>query len=150
MTKKSSYPLAIFMLFCMLAGGVHVSLAQEDKISVLVVSGGHGFEQQPFYEVFNSITSITYDTLVQPRANEVIASPEIQRYDVLVFYDMFDSISPAQQEAYVNLLKKKRLHDFHASFPGILSKLAGVYKNCRRAVPYKARNSEGRYPECQL
>lgn len=106
MTKKSSYPLAIFMLFCMLAGGVHVSLAQEDKISVLVVSGGHGFEQQPFYEVFNSITSITYDTLVQPRANEVIASPEIQRYDVLVFYDMFDSISPAQQEAYVNLLKK--------------------------------------------
>ncbi len=106
MTKKSSYPLAIFMLFYMLAGGVHVSNAQEEKISVLIVSGGHEFEQQQFYQIFNSIASITYDTLVQPRANEVIASPEIQRYDVLVFYDMFDSITPAQQEAYVDLLKK--------------------------------------------
>jgi len=30
----------------------------------------------------------------------------VNRYDVLVFYDMADSISPAQQQAYINLLNK--------------------------------------------
>jgi hypothetical protein len=104
--KRISFPVAAFVLFCILSGGVHSSLAQEEKIRVLIVSGGHGFKHQPFYDVFDSIPSITYDTLVQPRANELIASPEVKRYDVLVFYDLFESITPAQQEAYVNLLKK--------------------------------------------
>jgi len=56
--------------------------------------------------VFDSIPSITYDTLVQPQANALIASPEVNRYDVLVFYDLVDSITPAQQESYIRLLKK--------------------------------------------
>jgi type 1 glutamine amidotransferase len=76
------------------------------KINVLVVTGGHGFEHKPFYNVFDSIPGITYDTLTQPQANALIASPEVNKYDVLVFYDMFDTISPAQQEAYIGLLKK--------------------------------------------
>ena len=95
------------MLLIMIAGCTQFSFAQQQKIRVLVISGGHGFKQQPFYDVFNSIPSITYDTLVQPQANAFIASPEVNKYDVLVFYDMvLDSISPAQQEAYISLLKK--------------------------------------------
>jgi len=97
---------AMFMLIFMLAGCVHFSFAQQHKIRVLIVSGGHGFKHEPFYNVFDSIPSITYDTLVQPQANMLIASPEVNKYDVLVFYDMVDSISPVQQEAYINLLKK--------------------------------------------
>jgi hypothetical protein len=102
MKKISSLSLAFLLLFILISS----SFAQEKKISVLIVSGGHGFKKKPFYDVFNSIPSITYDTLVQPKANELIASPEVNRYDVLLFYDMFDVISPAQQEAYMNLLKK--------------------------------------------
>jgi len=76
------------------------------KIKVLIASGGHGFEHKSFYNVFDSIPSITYDTLTQPKANMLIASPEVNKYDVLVFYDMPDTISPAQQDAYIGLLKK--------------------------------------------
>lgn len=76
------------------------------KIKVLVITGGHGYERRPFYNVFNKISSITYDTLVQPEANVLIASSGINKYDVLVFYDMYDSLLPSQQEAYMNLLKK--------------------------------------------
>ena len=82
------------------------SFTQQNKIRVLVVSGGHEFEHKAFYNVFDSIPSITYDTLAQPQANALISSPEINRYDVLVFYDMFDHISMAQQQAYISLLKK--------------------------------------------
>lgn len=106
MKKISSFPARTFMLLVILSGCIHFSFAQQKKIRVLVVSGGHGFEHKPFYNVFDSIPSITYDTLVQPQANALIASPEVNSYDVLVFYDMFDAISPAQQEAYISLLEK--------------------------------------------
>lgn len=104
--KVPFYLPATLLLCCLLAGSTHFSVAQQTKIKVLVITGGHGFKHQPFYDVFNAIPSITYDTLVQPQANALIASPEVNRYDVLVFYDMPDSISPAQQEGYIRLLKK--------------------------------------------
>jgi type 1 glutamine amidotransferase len=106
MKKISSFTATAFIILFILTECIHFSFAQQKKIRVLVVSGGHEFEHKPFYSVFNSIPSITYDSLVQPQANALIASPEVNRYDVLVFYDMFDSIPPAQQEAYVTLLKK--------------------------------------------
>jgi len=106
MKKFPSYLPATFMLLFMIAGCTPLSFAQQKKINVLVISGGHGFKHQPFYDVFDSIPSITYDTLVQPQANALIASPEVNRYDVLVFYDLVDSITPAQQESYIRLLKK--------------------------------------------
>ncbi len=76
------------------------------KVKVLIITGGHGFERQAFYDVFNKIPFITFDTLVQPKANAFIASPEVNQYDVLVFYDLVDSLLPSQQQAYINLLKK--------------------------------------------
>lgn len=104
--KLPAYLPATLLLCCMLAGCTHYAAAQQTKIKVLVITGGHGFQRQPFYDVFNAIPSITYDTLVQPQANALIASPEVNRYDVLVFYDMGDSIPPVQQEAYIRLLKE--------------------------------------------
>lgn len=106
MKKIPSSLITVFITVIMLAGCMQLSFAQQKKIRVLVISGGHGFKHEPFYEVFNSIPSITYDTLIQPQANALIASPDVNRYDVLVFYDMVDTISAAQQEAYLGLLKK--------------------------------------------
>lgn len=107
MKNISSFLATAFtLLFILLTGCIHPSFAQQKKIKVLIVTGGHGFKHKPFYEVFNSIPSIAYDTLVQPQANALIASPEVNKYDVLVFYDMVEVISPEQQEAYMSLLKK--------------------------------------------
>ena len=104
--KKTSCSPAAFIFIFILLGSIHFSFAQQKKIRVLVVTGGHGFDRKPFYNVFDSIPTITYDTLVQPQANVLIASPEVKKYDVLVFYDLVDLISPTQQEAYISLLKK--------------------------------------------
>lgn len=81
-------------------------LLPKPKIKVLIITGGHGFEHDAFFDVFNVVSSITYDTLVQPHANAVIESPDVDKYDVLVFYDMVKSLSSSQQAAYSNLLKK--------------------------------------------
>lgn len=106
MKTKHLFPTKALTLLLVLTAYTQISFAQHKKIKVLIVSGGHGFEHKPFYDVFNSIPSITYDSIVQPKANELIASPEVKKYDVLVFYDMFGSITPEQQNAYISLLKK--------------------------------------------
>lgn len=107
MKKISFFQATAFLILFILTGCTYSSFAQQQKIKVLIVTGGHGYKHEPFYDVFNSISSITYDTLVQPQANAFIATPDVKKYDVLVFYDMvIDSIAPAHQEAYINLLKK--------------------------------------------
>ena len=76
------------------------------KLKVLIITGGHGYDRKPFYDVFNDMPFITYDTLVHPHVNSLIASSDVNKYDVLVFYDIGDSLSRSEEQAYINLLKK--------------------------------------------
>jgi type 1 glutamine amidotransferase len=95
--------IRITILLCIIS----VACFAQKKIHVLVITGGHGFKQEPFYNMFDSLgKAISYDKLAQPAANELIASPAVDKYDALVFYDMYNSITPSQKQAYIQLLKK--------------------------------------------
>ncbi|WP_316810056.1 ThuA domain-containing protein [Pedobacter heparinus] len=95
--------IRIAILLCIIS----MTCFAQQKIQILVITGGHGFKQEPFYHLFDSLgRGISYDKLEQPAANELIASPAVDKYDALVFYDMYNSITPAQKQAYVQLLKK--------------------------------------------
>lgn len=84
-----------------------VACFAQKKIHILVITGGHGFKQEPFYHMFDSLSNdISYDKLEQPAANELISSAGVDKYDALVFYDMYNSITPSQKQAYIQLLKK--------------------------------------------
>src|SRR5688572_7959334 len=100
-----SFAIATIFIACFSGAFVFSAFAQ-DKIKVALISGGHSFEPKPFYAVFKSFENITYDSLIQPDANKIIASPAIDKYDVLVFYDTGDSLSPSHQQAYIDLLNK--------------------------------------------
>lgn len=109
------------------------SVAQR-KIKVLLITGGHSFERKPFYEVFNSFNNISYDTVTQPKANSLIASPAVSKYDVLVFYDTVDSLPVAHQKAYIDLLRAGKsmifLHHSLVSYqnwPEFLQIVGGQY-----------------------
>ncbi|MDR6786245.1 type 1 glutamine amidotransferase [Pedobacter africanus] len=77
----------------------------QKKTHLLIVTGGHGFKQAPFYQMFDDL-NFSYDKLEQPKANELIASEGVARYDALVFYDMYNSITEQQKQAYLRLLQK--------------------------------------------
>lgn len=100
----------LFVLSIAFAPGIAQKMsgdpAPKQKINMLIVTGGHGYERSSFYDVFNKISFISYDTLVQPHANAFMASADTDKYDVLFFYDMYDSITPLQQKVYIDLLKK--------------------------------------------
>lgn len=128
---------ALFVLVLLFTS---VSAGPPKKIKILLVTGGHGFQHKPFYNIFDSLPGITYDTLTQPKGNELIATAAVDKYDVLVFYDMPDSITVPQQEAYIRLLQKGKamifLHHAIVSYQNwktFKSILGGKYytKECR-------------------
>lgn len=96
------YPRA-FLILCCFFLSLEPTNAQK---KILIITGGHGFEKQPFYEVFDSYSDLDYDTIVQPKGNELINSATVNDYDALVFYDMFQEITDDQKAAYLDLLEK--------------------------------------------
>lgn len=71
----------------------------------LVISGGHEFEMS-FYEIFDSMQEISFDTISQPGFNEKINSKMADEYSAFIFYDMWQDINSEQQQAYLDLLEK--------------------------------------------
>lgn len=74
------------------------------QINILVVTGGHSFEEKPFFEIFDSFEDIQYDTVSQPRGNAMLLTERINRYDCIVYYDMYQNITEAQKGAFIKLL----------------------------------------------
>ena len=87
-------------------GLVCLSLTAADsagKIRVLVVTGGHDFEKEPFFQVFKDNSEIEYQAVEQPAAQESFKVDAAKNYDVLVFYDMHQEIT---DEGKSNLLAR--------------------------------------------
>ncbi|MDZ7604545.1 MAG: ThuA domain-containing protein [Cyclobacteriaceae bacterium] len=74
---------------------------------ILVITGGHDFEEASFYEMFNSFSDVAFDTISQPAANALLTNQSaMKKYDCLVYYDMVQEISDEQKAAWIQLLKK--------------------------------------------
>ncbi|MDD4872559.1 MAG: ThuA domain-containing protein [Kiritimatiellae bacterium] len=76
----------------------------EKKIRILVITGGHGFEQAPFDKMFNEMKGIEYKKAVYPQAGELLKPGLEKECDVILMYDMIKSITAEQQKAFVELL----------------------------------------------
>ena len=74
------------------------------QTSILIITGGHDFEQKEFFELFDSYDDVKYKWVIQPHGNELIEAMKITNYDVVVFYDMYQEITESQKEAYLNTL----------------------------------------------
>lgn len=74
-----------------------------EKIRVLVVTGGHDFEREPFFQMFKDNTEITFQTAEHPQAQAWFKPDAATKYDVLVFYDMYQ---PIADEAKANLVSR--------------------------------------------
>ena len=105
-----------FFLFIMVINrtmtGCHFS--NDDKtgtngnssLRILLFTGGHSFDKDAFFGMFFSLDNLSRDTLTQPFANQSLLSDSIDRYDVIVFYDMWQDISSGEKEAFLRLTEK--------------------------------------------
>jgi uncharacterized protein len=77
----------------------------EDKIRILLTSGGHGFEEQPFYAMFDAMKDIEYTKAKMPDDAGMLKPGLEKKFDCIVMYDMCrPAIKPEQQEAFRALL----------------------------------------------
>ena len=74
-------------------------------IRVLLTYGGHGFEQKPFYAMWDSLPGIRYTKAKLPDSADLLKPGLEKRYDVLVMYDMIKGFTPQQRQNFINLLK---------------------------------------------
>src|SRR5581483_9048110 len=94
--------------------GVLMACGAEDnaKIKVLLVTGGHGFEQKEFFKVFEDNSEITLTRAAHgPADADAYDRDDLQNFDVVVLYDMRKTITEAQ--------KAKRICSYSAKGGGV-------------------------------
>jgi uncharacterized protein len=80
--------------------------AGKGKIRVLLTFGGHGFEEKPFFAMFDSMSELSWTKAPMPKSAELLKPGLEKDFDVIVMYDMVGSIKPEEQKAFVELLEK--------------------------------------------
>jgi len=76
------------------------------EIRVLLTYGGHGFQQEPFFAMFDAMEGITYTKCPLPEKVGLLAPGLEKNFDVIVMYDMVKGLRREQQEAFVALLNR--------------------------------------------
>ena len=96
--------------------------ASAQKLRVLVVTGGHGFEKDPFFKMFAENPEITFSTAAHASTNATAYErDDLLDHDVIVLYDMPKEITEAQKKKFLALFQKGIglvvLHHALVSFP---------------------------------
>ena len=98
--------------------------------NVLLVTKGHPYERQPFYDVFEAMKDVEYTLVEQPAARALFTPEQAEPYDAYVLYDMpgirFGPGGPAYEtpaEDYV--LQFERLLDSGQGFVFLHHAIAG-------------------------
>ena len=116
-------------IFCgLLWAGMSPSARAEEKenaaakIKVLLVTGGHGFEVEPFFKIFSDNQGIEFTAAKHGKDADVYDRPDLLSYDVTVLYDMPKTITDEQKKKFLSLLEKGKglvvLHHALVSYPG--------------------------------
>jgi len=76
------------------------------KIKAVVVTGGHGFEREPFFKMFDDMRRIDYTEAEQKDHSELFEDISAWGYDVIVFYNMTQNISDKRRANFLKLLDR--------------------------------------------
>lgn len=127
-------------LFLIFFSSVYIGSAQPVKI--MLVTGGHAFDTVQFFEMFDALPGIEYDHFQQPKANNKLVKDFAKDYDVVVFYDMWKSISALEKNAYQRMTNEGKpllfLHHSIASYQKwgeFENIIGGKYVESARNVP---------------
>jgi type 1 glutamine amidotransferase len=83
-----------------------LNAADTGKLKVVVVTGGHSFEREPFFKMLDSIEGISYTEAIQKDHSELFEDISGWDYDVIVFYSMTQQISEKRRKNFLRLLDR--------------------------------------------
>lgn len=127
---------------------ISVLILNAQSVKIMLVTGGHSYDTLQFFEMFDALKGIEYVHYQQPKANQKLVKDLAEDYDVLVFYDMWKTISDAEKSAYLKLTNQGKpflfLHHSIASYqdwPEFEKILGGKYVEKGRGVPVEEQSN---------
>ncbi len=95
------------LLLPALLAGLSFAADAPPKLKVLLITGGHGFEQRPFFKVFHDNPEIDLTTAEHAKTSATAYDrDDLLNFDVVVLYDMPMVISEAQKAKFLSLFDK--------------------------------------------
>jgi len=92
--------LSILMISC------SSNQKKADPVRVLLITGGHGFDKEPFYAFMESLQGITVTEVKHPKALAMFRPENRSSYDVVLLYDMPNAITEQEQKDFIDCLKE--------------------------------------------
>jgi type 1 glutamine amidotransferase len=85
-------------------------------VKVLLITGGHDYDKENFDAMLRKLP-ISYDHVKHPDAYGMLKADRIDKYDVVLLYDMPKEIPPEAQQDFIAMLNKgKGLVVLHHAF----------------------------------
>jgi type 1 glutamine amidotransferase len=82
-------------------------LPEKEPIKVVVLTGGHGFEREQFFKLFEGYGDIEYTEFQLKDHSEIFEDVSGWDYDVIVLYNMTQEISRKRRTNFAQLLRKQ-------------------------------------------
>jgi len=77
-----------------------------DPVRVLLITGGHDFDEEPFYALMNSLQGITVSEVKHPDALAMFRPENRSSYDVVLLYDMPNRINEQEKTDFIDCLNE--------------------------------------------
>jgi uncharacterized protein len=112
-----------------------INLQAARPIRILVITGGHGYKTEQFNQMLESLgPQITFQVSELPEAFKMFQPENRDKYDVLVFYHMWQKITDEQAQTFSDCIKSGKpvvaLHHSICAFdswPGYWDIIGGKY-----------------------
>jgi type 1 glutamine amidotransferase len=102
---KTLPTLAVWILLACFTGTG--SLYAKQPIRILVVTGGHSYDKPSFNEMLGSLgKGITSQVAELPAAYDQFLPENRDKYDVLVFYHMWQKSTPEQEKVFADCIRE--------------------------------------------
>jgi len=102
------YPnLQAFILLCAMTVACNSNWSAENKVKVLLITGGHGFVTNEFFRVFEQNPEIQFTHTVQAKnSSTAYDRDDLLSYDCVFLYDMVQNITEAQKLKFLSIFDK--------------------------------------------
>jgi len=117
-------PILCYLFFLVLfIAQANTSCNGQDQLKVLVITGGHEYDKPVFTEMLTALgNGFTFEIIDLPDAYEVFQPRNRNKYDVLVFYHMWQTITDEQAKLFTGCMKEGKplvvLHHSICAFDG--------------------------------
>lgn len=77
-------------------------------INVLLVTGGHKYDEKEFLDMFSRMENVTFTHMTQPEVQETLTYEKTEPWDVIVFYDLWQQATDKSKQDLAEMIRRGR------------------------------------------